>query len=149
MQIYNRQLGEVEVLPQDVYAFEEGLPGFETLQKFALLPFAGSPYFHWLLSLEDSNVGFLTVDPFPFFPGYHVDLGEELLQKLKITDRRQVAVYNILTVPESVALTTANLAGPLVFNLQHKLAKQVILDNSKYHTKHQLFTTRQAASESR
>ncbi len=48
-------------------------------------------------------------------------------------------VYSIVVVPEDIRKMTANLLGPIIINHKEKLGKQVILDDSRYTTKHFLF----------
>jgi flagellar assembly factor FliW len=47
-------------------------------------------------------------------------------------------VLVILTVAKPPAEITANLQGPLIFNSHARLAKQIVLVDSGYTTKHQL-----------
>ncbi len=55
----------------------------------------------------------------------------------------QVLVYNILTIPEQIDKMTANLLGPIIINREDLIGKQVILNDSKYTTKHLLFKQRE------
>jgi len=47
-----------------------------------------------------------------------------------------VVVFTIVVVPDDITKMTANLQGPLIINTNINLAKQIILENKNYKTKH-------------
>lgn len=150
MQVETARFGPLEIKTEDILRTREGLPGFEHLHEYILLPVQGVAFFYWLQSLEEPEIAFLLADPFNFFAGYSVDLKGEWLEKLRITTEEQVAIYTIVTIPAgSIREATCNLAGPLVFNLPGKEFMQVIIDEPGYHTRHRLFPRETAGQESR
>ncbi len=140
MQLETSRFGLIQYDVEELIIFREGLLGFEHLKDFLLLPFEGNPVFFWLQSIEDGNVAFLATDPFWFFPDYGLEIDDELKKTLQITERKQVVVYTICTVPgTNIKDMTTNLVGPLIINAESRQGAQYILNDYKYHTKHALF----------
>ncbi|TFI47269.1 hypothetical protein E4O93_13560 [Diaphorobacter sp. DS2] len=98
------------------------------------------PYFI-LQSVLTTELAFVVVDPYPFFPEYQYKLTEAQVESLKIEKQEDVGTFVILTLKEPFADSTANLKGPLVINVKEKLGKQLILNDSAYETKHLLFNS--------
>jgi flagellar assembly factor FliW len=94
--------------------------------------------FKWLQSIEDSNVAFVIMDPRELFPGYKLEINEKELEELNYTHSRDLVTYVIVTVPQDTSLTSADLLGPLVVNPKKRLAKQAVMPNTPYTTKHYL-----------
>ena len=138
--IETSRFGSIEVTEKELIEFPRGLLGFESQKQYALLPLPQTPYFYWLQSTTDKDLAFLVVDPFVFFPNYEFNLADDLLERIKVTSPNQVAILTIVTVPQTgVTEATTNLVGPLVINLHDRLGVQVVLEGTKYRTKHLLF----------
>lgn len=132
MQIESVVFGSVEIDESRVVRLTEPMPGFPNLSRFAVLdPDPESP-FKWFQSVEKKDVCFLITDPKDFFPDYHVQIPAGRLLDLGLADAKEAAVAVVLTVPEDLSKTTANLLAPLVFNTREGLARQVILESTGY-----------------
>lgn len=119
-------LGQVEVAEESVFSFPNGLHGFETHTRFALVPAARDSLF-WLQSLDDRNIVFLLIDPFVASPGFEVDLGLTERTALGLESPTDVLVLAIVTLPlDNASTPTANLRGPVVLNTRKLLAQQVM-----------------------
>jgi flagellar assembly factor FliW len=138
MNIETKYHGDVTIKEEEIFTFENGLPGFEHEQSFVLLPFPDNDVFSILQSIKTSSTGFVVSNPFGFFPQYDFELEENTKKQLKIKSEENVAIMIILTVKESIEQSTANLQAPIIFNVHHKKGKQVILNDSRYKTKHLL-----------
>lgn len=133
MKIETKFLGEVDIVEEDIYTFENGLPGFEDLTKFVLIPLDADLPLAILQSTEQAQVGFITAYPFAFKADYAFDLSEEDKQALHIETEDEVVPYAIVTVQEPFEDSTMNLLAPVVINVAKKYGKQVVLtDNKKY-----------------
>ena len=73
-----------------------------------------------------------------FFPNYKLQIDEIELEELNYTNSRDLVTYVIVTVPRDLSLASADLLGPLVINAKKRLAKQAVMPNSPYTTKHYL-----------
>ncbi len=132
--VASRLFGPISVPRADVLVMPDGMLGFAGERRFVLLPAAPEGIF-WLQSVDDGALIFLLVDPFRFFPGYTVDSPEIP----EAGPGEEVAVLSIVTLPRVRGEPcTANLQGPLVFQTPARIARQVILEDPRYHTRHEL-----------
>jgi flagellar assembly factor FliW len=60
--------------------------------------------------------------------------------QLGIESMESVVVRVIVTIPKVHTEMTANLVAPIVINKKKGLAKQVVLTNAEYDTKHSLMS---------
>jgi flagellar assembly factor FliW len=132
MTLHSDLLGPLTVSPDDLFDFPAGLFGFPECHRFALVP-AARPGVYWLQSAEYGPLVFLLVDPFVVHEGYAVDLGNGDLAELKAETQSPIAILSIVTLPrESGEQCTANLQGPLAFNMKRKVAKQLAISDSAF-----------------
>lgn len=125
-------------------SFPDGVPGFPQLSRFQLTQEeSGQPFFN-LKSLEDDQVGFWMIDPFPFFPHYEFTLVDSVKKQLHIEEGTPVSVRTVITV-RNEGEVTVNLKAPIVINEAKALAKQVILNDENYGIRQPLFETRSSA----
>ncbi|MGM1021270.1 MAG: flagellar assembly protein FliW [Bacillota bacterium] len=127
--------GDIEVNEKEIYRFEKGIPGFEETTEFVVLDPNEAP-FYYLQSLQQKELSFVLVDPFIFYPEYEFELPDSEAEELGIESN--LVVRSILTLHEQVENSTINLLAPLVFNPDNRQAKQVVLHQSPYQTKHPL-----------
>lgn len=129
--------GELELNEEQVYRFPKGLPGFEAETAFAIIPVEDTP-FSYLQSIHQADLSFLIVNPFEVKPDYSFELSDEDKEELNIEE--QVAVYSIVTIHQDAVRSTMNLLAPLVLNPVTREGKQIILHQSGYETKHQIWS---------
>jgi hypothetical protein len=89
------------------------------------------------LAAQIANSMEVRVDPTRFFPGYAVEIDDDA-QTLGLGSPGEAAVLSIVTIPGDVRETSADLFGPIVMNAASRKAKQAILQNEAYTTKHRL-----------
>lgn len=120
--------------------FNEGIPAFEEYKNYQIqLNEDIENPFHTLQSLEEPELSFVIIDPFIFKDDYDFKLTESTLEKLDISQERDVAVYTIVNIQDDdYNNMTANLLAPIIINTTKKLAKQIILNDTDYSTKHRL-----------
>ena len=117
-----------EVSEQQIFSFEPGLGGFESLRRYALIGEADSPI-EWLQSIEDPDVSFALLEPFLFRPDYVFELSDRDAEGLGMREPADALVRCILTLHEDAEKVTANLLAPLVFCRRTHMARQVILQD--------------------
>lgn len=140
MKVKTTRFGTMEIDENKLITFPGGIPGFENLRRFFILPVEGTQDIQWLQAVEKPEVALLVIDPFKFFKGYSVDIPEIALKELEIKEPSEALVLTTITVPrDNPGGTTANLVAPIVINTRLKRAKQVILNGSPYTTRHRLF----------
>lgn len=139
MDITTKYHGVIEIDEKDILQFQNGIPGFLEEKSFVLLPLdVDSPF--WILqSTSTPELGFVVVNPFQYFTAYEFDLSEGDKALLDLTSEKDVAVWTILNIKDPFEDSTANLQAPIVLNTKNNQAKQIILNDSRYKTKQNLF----------
>lgn len=138
MKIQTKYHGEAEIDGKDIWQFEKGIPGFPDEKEFVILALPENNVYGILQSVKTASLGFVIINPFHFFPHYSFDLDETSMEQLQLENAEDIIVYTILTIGDPFEETTANLQGPIIMNDKNHLAKQVILTDSPYKTKHLL-----------
>ena len=136
MKINTSRFGEIEVNESDFLTLSEGLIGFPELTQFVLLDHDADSPFKWLQSASDPSMAFITISPLAFRPDYMIEVTEEEVANLKLTNADEAVISVIVTIPLDPKKMSANLKAPLVFNLTNRLGKQIILKDAQYQTKH-------------
>lgn len=139
MKISTSYHGDIEIDNQQTLTFNQGIPGFLEETEFVILPLPEAEAFQVLQSIQTKEVAFIITDPFQFFLDYDFQLEPQEIEKLQLQQVEAAAVYVLLTMSNSVEKITANLQAPVIINTKKQLAKQVILMNTAYETKHRLF----------
>ncbi|WP_352418285.1 flagellar assembly protein FliW [Proteiniborus sp.] len=137
MILSTKNFGEIEIDSKKIINFIDGIPGFDDQKEFIIIdnPDDEVP-FKWLQSINEPELAFVIINPFLFKPDYVFDIPEQALEKLKIKEEKDVAVYSIVNIPDDITKMTANLIGPVIINTKEMLGKQIVLDDSRYTTKH-------------
>jgi len=130
--------GEVQVTEDGVMDFPQGIPGFSDQHKFILVPSGEESPFLLLQSLDDVNISFVVVNPRSFFQDYEVKVSQEDLQLLELESLEDGLLLVILVVASDPKQITANLQAPVLVNPKKRKAKQIIMNDAKYTTKHRL-----------
>ena len=138
MKYVTTRFGEIDFKETEVINFPKGVLGFSQLTRYVILERKEFTPFKWLQSLEDPNVTFVILDPLKLFPNFKLEINEKELEELNYTNSRDLVTYVIITVPPDASLASADLLGPLVINPKKRLAKQAVMPNSPYTTKHYL-----------
>jgi flagellar assembly factor FliW len=149
MKIESNRFGTIEIDDAHIIQFQHGLLGFEELTQFAIFESEEAAPLRYLLSIQDSDLAFLIVDPYLFFSDYEFDLSKEDRKLLGLLEENQdeLAIAVVVNVPEDVSQMTGNLMGPIIFNVTQKLGKQIVLHDSGYSTKQLLLSKMEATKE--
>ena len=138
--IYTSRFGEIEVDETKIVHFKDGIPAFEDEHEFIILPYEEESPYYFMQSLRSPDLAFLLTIPFLFFNDYTFEIDDETIKELDIKNQEDVFYYSMITIPNgSVRYMTANLVAPIVINGENMKAKQLVLGNSNYTTKHRLF----------
>lgn len=125
-------LGPLSLAANDVVQFPAGLYGFPECRAFVLLP-AAREGLYWLQSTTYSALSFLLVDPFVWFPDYHIDVDDVDVSRLATNDPKHILVLAIVTMPVAEGEPcTANLHAPVLFNVRDHHAYQSIRPDDGY-----------------
>ena len=134
MKFETKYFGTVEVPPDEVITFPNGLFGFEEERSFLLLPFAGSDgNMLCLQSAATPSLAFIAMNPFSLHPSYQPLLSSEELREMEVKDSHALCYYVLCVVREPVQESTLNFKCPVVVNPDSRRAIQVILESDAYH----------------
>ena len=139
MKVNTTRFGELEVNNNDILTFNEGILGFESLKKFFIVDPGDQTLILWFQSAEDPATAFPIIEPKIFKPDYIVKLMPSELNSLGLESVNQASVYTILTIPKDITLMSANLKAPIIINNKSKLARQIVLQNSKLEVKLEMY----------
>ena len=140
------RFGDIEVDESKVVHFPQGIPAFEEEHEFLIIPYDETSPYVFLQSLTTPDLAFLMTIPFVFFPDYEFEIDDDSLSKLGIREQEELLIYVLLSLPGGmVEKMTANLMAPVIINTTNMQARQVVLDKSRYNTKHRLFPEKKEA----
>jgi flagellar assembly factor FliW len=108
-----------------VLAFPDGLVGLPDLRRFELAPVAGTALFQ-LDSLDDPDIGFVVARADDVRAG----TSEAVRSRGFMTERD--ALLTLLSIHGDPPVVTANLAGPVVVDLEAATARQVVLEDPAF-----------------
>ena len=142
----NVKFGEVTVQRDSVITFTHGIPGFERVTDYGLVSVEEEEPFLRLLSIEESRLGFVIVNPMLIWPDYNPEITKDDLDALSITSADEMEIYCVVTLSQVAEETTVNLKGPICVNSSTMKAKQLILVDDRYQTKRSIIEAGTAAS---
>jgi flagellar assembly factor FliW len=135
-QITTTRFGRIEIAEESLLQFPRGLYGLEERRSFCLLRHDEAGCFYWLQSADEPGLAMLVTDPFQFFRTYEVEIADPIAALLQVDDPADVTTYVTVTLARATRQLQANLLGPLVINQRSRLGAQVILDGTRYTTRH-------------
>jgi flagellar assembly factor FliW len=126
------------VADREIIEFPEGLLGFEQFKRFVIVEREEYEPFQWLISIDDPNLGFVIIDPTYFYPSYDPKIDENELASILDNEGRTLLIYTIVTVSPDPGATSANLLAPVLLCVETWKAKQVVLNDPRYSTRHRV-----------
>ena len=137
MKVKTKAYGEIDADARQLVRFPAGLLGFENFKDYILLDSRQKPFFY-LQSTDVPDLAFILIDPFLFRPDYSLDVDDESLGDIGVSQPNDVLVFAIVTVPGEGGQVTANLMGPLIINKTNRLGIQTILGDARWRVKHDI-----------
>ena len=118
-------------------SFFDGLVGCPSWRRFRIDPAPGDLPVFVLESLDEEGLQFLAIDPSTLIADYAAAIPADDLSVLGLADIREAQLLVLLTLQQAQHIT-ANLLGPLVIDRASGAARQVVLVDSGYTTRHAL-----------
>ena len=141
MIIGTSRFGQLEVDEGRLISFDEGILGFPKYRRYALIQTGEGSGFYWLQSIESEDLAFVVCDPRLFVADYQVPVKLEELESIDLDDAANAQIFTI--VNKVGDLLTGNFQGPLVVNVSSRRAKQLVLSDKRYSTRHPLMRVSQ------
>lgn len=153
MDIITKHFGKIEIIPENILDFEEGIPGLDGFKKYIILfdyendgvvtseikDVENKSNLLWLQSLENQELAFVLLDTFNHFEDYDPKIIPDEIKILGEYDPETFRVYNIVVIPEDMKEMTVNLKAPIIVNLFTKKGKQVVVLNEEYGIRYKIF----------
>jgi len=131
------RFGQIEYEAEDVVTLPNGMLGFPNHHAYVLVQHKEGSPFRWLQSLEEPSLAFLVANPNDILSDYNPTVTDQDARVLALTAQDPVVVYVVVTIPAgNPHAMTVNLAGPIIINPANRLARQIIVEDSFYGTKH-------------
>jgi flagellar assembly factor FliW len=147
VKVATKPYGFKEVDERQKLTFPLGLLGFEPLKEYVLLDAERQP-FYWLQSVDVEQVAFILINPFLFKPDYELDIDDDSIKEIGITDpKTEALIFSVVTIPQDGSPMTANLQGPLIINRKTRIGIQAVLTDPEYKTKHDIMSELAAAGK--
>ena len=124
MKIHTTRFAAIEIEPDDILFFRNGLLGFEDCRHWVLLADADNSSVAWLQSMQHADIALPVVSPRRFVPEYQVRLEPSDVDVLQLTSVEQAYVLGIVSRDEETL--TLNMRAPLVINLDRRIGCQVV-----------------------
>lgn len=122
MNIDTPHSGSLDVAPDRIIEFPQGLAGFEDYHRYTLFhpetEDGSMPRYFFLQSIDDPAVTFNIADPAMFGFTYEIEISDEESAALDLVDPSEAVVVVILVKDESAGGVRANLKAPLVLNVR-------------------------------
>jgi flagellar assembly factor FliW len=139
VKVTTTRFGELELDKNDVLNFPEGILGFEHLNRFFIVDPGDSTLILWLQSIDDGSVAFPIIEPKIFKPDYIAKLLPADLASIELENATEAKIYSVLTIPGDITQMSANLKAPVVINNAKRIAKQVVLQDSKLSVNYEMY----------
>ncbi|MCX6827190.1 MAG: flagellar assembly protein FliW [candidate division Zixibacteria bacterium] len=147
MRISTLRFGEFELPEDKIIEMPKPILGFEHLKRYCIIEREESEPFLWYQAVDDPAIAFIIVNPLFFCPNYHIEVNPKEIEELRIADVKAVETYVIVTIPSDPQRISANMQGPILINVETRLAKQLILVNSEYDVRYYLLPEKDQAAK--
>lgn len=137
IRVASTRFGELEIEADKVINMPDGMLGFNE-QRYILLS-SGSGPFCWLQAVDNPDLAFVVVDAKTTVPEFEVKLTADEYRLLGFTGQAETVVLAVVTMASNPLDITINLLGPIVINPYAMTAIQVVLEGSRYSTRHPYF----------
>lgn len=133
MKIDSPRFGALEIAPDKVIDFPNGLLGFESVRRFSLFHPEGATVSYFILqSLDDPELAFNIADPALFGFDYEITLSDDEDAAIGLTNPDDAIVMVILAKDGENQELRANFSAPLVLNLHTRKALQHVFSRLNY-----------------
>ncbi|MGC8481352.1 MAG: flagellar assembly protein FliW [Acidimicrobiales bacterium] len=133
------ELPKVVRIQEIVFSFPAGVPGYPGATSFQLFPLGPEfgPYYGFRCVNDDQPV-FIVVQPSAVLSDYIVEVDDLHQDLLGLENAEDALVLLVVTLNGPGRLPTANLAAPLIINLNNNTGFQVLQIESTFEMRHKL-----------
>ena len=122
--------GPVEVSEDQLTTFVTPLLGFPHLKRWLFYQTQTGPSY-WIQSVDDPKIGFCVLAPFQAGLDPDIELNGEDVADIGAKDSSDIDVYTMVVLDQDVTQRRTNLRAPILVCRTTRLAKQVILQDTR------------------
>lgn len=122
--------GPVEVAEDQLTTFVTPLLGFPRLKRWLFYQTQVGPTY-WIQSVEDPKVGFCVLAPFQAGLDPDIELGRDDVGDIGAKDVSDIDVFTMVVLDQDPAQRRTNLRAPILVCRTTRLAKQVVLQDTR------------------
>ena len=130
LNIYNDPLNQITLEQEDLIEFPYGIPGFEDLKKYAIVPIDGHDPFKLLHSVENMDIALILIESKFLRLENEVKIPMTDLNGVGAKNEQDIITYVIVKISDGGKRITGNTRAPIVVNSNRKKGRQLILDRS-------------------
>jgi flagellar assembly factor FliW len=131
MDFKSKLFGVLQIDPDTIITFPNGLPGFENQKRYKLFHQEGGKIVYWLQSLDDEDLVFSVASPVHFNLNYSFVLPAAEQELLKLSKPEDIIILVLLHKSEFGDSGNPTIKGsikaPLIINSAERLGMQKIL----------------------
>jgi flagellar assembly factor FliW len=139
MSFLTRRFGQIEVPEEKIIRFNGGIPGLECMKRCILIKVEETLPFYWLQSVEDGDIALPVINPLVIDEAYTPSVEDSVLDELDLDREEDLLIVNVSVIPQDVTKMTANMAAPLLINIEKNIGRQVILDNPAWQMRYPIY----------
>ncbi len=139
MSMQRRVTQQPSIQSEKIFTFPKGIPGFEEYTTFKIFhKDDGKVSAYWLESCETPVVTFTLVDPTAYDLNYDIFLDDMEQEIIEADNPLDIGVFLMLKKEskQTVPQLSANIAGPLVINVEKQLGLQKVLKRNRGKVEH-------------
>ncbi len=145
MKIQTTRFDAIDIEPEDILFFRQGIFGFEQCRHWVLLADAENSSVAWLQSIQKPETALPVVSPRRFVKDYRVRMAQADIEALMLDSNEHA--YVLAVVGRDGDTLTLNLRAPIIVNLDRRIGAQVVTtDNQPLQYALQKKTVRQRKS---
>lgn len=146
--IQTTRFRKVQIRPQKVLHFPQGLIGFESSREFVLIHDGDRKLFLWLQSIAQPDLCFLLVEPKRIVDFFEPALSQEDETLLEAKNGDKISFLSLVHVDESHENIYVNLKSPIAINPSKRIGRQVILEDDRFPIRYPLKSKPKEAKKS-
>jgi flagellar assembly factor FliW len=135
MNIESQRFGTLDINEEELLTFPQGVIGFPTEQRFALVPHHGSGHIAWLQSASTPGLAFPVVSAHAFGDRYPDVPVESAARDVGIDGEEDSLAIMVVLCALANQPATVNLLAPIVVNATTRKGAQIILEGTRYSTR--------------
>ncbi len=127
------RFGRLSISEESIVNFPDGIIGFENLKRFTILGIEDFLPFLIFASLDNTNLCFPIISPFPFFPDYKPVMNEvDIVDVRAVEEMEDIQIYCFVAFVGQPRGPIINLRNPLIIDVANMSGSQISLCDRKY-----------------